>query len=177
MAEIVTGEYEVILRKKYELTKGDKNTPLVPYYNRELKFKDATRGKFYHMNLYMEIRKDIKKYVDDEIAGKRFKGEFSFIKEVNDLGEIKQSSQAKIFLKDLYNAVQADPEFFTKEDLAEHMIDKPVLITINVEPDQGFGIKYLIKKIEPTREPEIQPSALLDELDENKDLDGEIYAI
>lgn len=172
MAELETGQYEVILRKKYEFEKGVKGTPIVPYYNRFANSKQGKNEAYWTLNLYMEIRKDIPKYQERELDGKRFVGVFPFIKVTelvpegeNDAPTIRQDAPAKRLLKSLYAAVDATSDF-TRLDLAEHMIDKPILVTINVEPDKdGYGVKNIIKKIEPTKEPEIQPSALIDELD------------
>jgi len=68
--------------------------------------------------------------------------------------------------------VDADPSMFTRDDLAQHIIDKPVLMTINVNPD-GYGgrTEYHIVSIEPSRNPVIQPSALVDDV-ESADTEG-----
>lgn len=171
LGQITTGQYEVILRKKYELNKGEKNTPLVPYFTR---FANSTKGKneaYHTMMMHMEIRKDILEHETKEISGKRFTGQFPFIKVTELIGEgetdaplVKQDAPAKKFIKDLYNAVGAETSF-TAIDFKEFLIDKPVLVTINVEPDKGYGVSYILKSVEKTKQPDIQPSALIDELD------------
>lgn len=167
MAEIQTGQYEVILRKYYKAP-WDAKVKVPSFYREVTGVKDPNK-QFVTLKLNMEFRKDIKENQDLGIAGDRIIADRPFLKTVNLTDGTTERADYK-FIKDLYDSVDATSDF-KKEELFEHMIDKPVLITLDVNPD-GYNnrTEYTIKKIEKTENPDVQPSALEDELDKDSNL-------
>lgn len=165
MTEIKNGQYEVILRKKW---KADNDT-LVPTRIRELKGKKDPTETYCTLLLNVEFRSDITE--NDELIGKRIELERPFIKTIDNTDGTTKKKDI-VFLKKYYESVGAESNFLWVE-VAEHSINKPVLITLEVKSEEYNGtrrIKYIIKDINKTKVPTVQPSALYDITDNKEDI-------
>lgn len=170
MANIKSGEYEVILRRKFEFIKGNKDK-IVPYYEQQWgaektgqMFRGVEEKNNSNLIFYVELRKDIEENKELGIDGKRFSPRIKFYKTISKKTGLKtQNWSSKPLLEKFVSALGLAKGQLNAEEMAEYSIDKPIRIKVEFEDGGQYQDNHNIVDILPTTKPEIEEYALIDD--------------